>query len=125
MRTFLVKYPEAREPQRVSSGPCFFIPLLGVRIATTLAAEFGALAGRCHRLLSLFPPPLAQPWPQQQLGSRCASLRLPTVTRSSEAVNSKASGANKPAASANSLGKPGRPRCCLTVVGIRNWGSKK
>lgn len=59
-------------------------------------------------------PPLPQPWPLQRLGSGCASLRLPTVTHSSGAVKSRTSGANKPAATAYSLGKEGRLGCRLT-----------
>lgn len=63
-------------------------PFLGV----AHPAEAATLPFRCHRLLPL-PPLFPQPRPLQQLGLGCASLRQPTVTSCSEAVNSGAQGA--------------------------------
>ncbi|XP_055285462.1 sterile alpha motif domain-containing protein 1-like isoform X2 [Moschus berezovskii] len=107
----------AVSPGEARLGPRLLHPLLRGCIAAT--AEIAALPGRGHRLPSLFPPS-----PSAALAPAAAWLprRLPAPANchrlSSEAVNSRASRANKLEASANSLGSRGRLRRCLTRVGI-------
>ena len=71
----------AVSPGEARLGPRLLHPVLRGRIAATARrSQPSQGAATASRSSSLLPP--AQPWPLQQLGSRNASRRLPTVTGS-------------------------------------------
>lgn len=108
----------AVSPGEARLGPRLLHPLLRGCIAATARrlqpSQDAATAS--HPLFRPFPSAALAPaatWLPRRLPAPANCHRL-----SSEAVNSRVSRANKLEASANSLGKRGRPRRCLTRVGI-------